>query len=502
MELLQHIVQGMSAALTAANLGWVLLGSLVGLLMSVISGLGPLVAMALLVPMMSGLGPLPSLILLVSIYCGSQYAAMNLRVLVPECGSAVPAVMAMDGYQLARQGHGGLALATASIASCAGACAAILLVGLLAPLLAPVATFLGVAEMFSLVVLSLVGAVVLSPGSVSKAIAMVVLGVLLSRVGAGEISGLLQQVVGVPNLLREIPLVVLLIAVFVFSEVIAQLSQPDEARQTASAAIGSFKPSRGQIEFVRPSVARGAALGALMGLLPGRAAVLASVAAHKMEKHLAGPGGLFGRGDLRGVAGPDAACQAGVQASFLPMLTFGIPLNAVMALLVGVMVLKGVQTGPGVIHAQPSFFWGLVTALGVSQVFLVLVNLPLRALWQRLITLPYRHVFPVITILGCVGIYALRGSAHDVYLASGLAVMGYAFHKLRCPVGPLLLGFILGPMMESHLREALQTYGGWSVLVTRPVSAAFLSVAVCLVVLMMLPAIQRPRASVFKESSE
>lgn len=502
MELLHHIAQGISAALTAANLGWVLLGSLLGLLMGVVSGLGPLVAMALLLPMMAGLGPLPSLILLVCIYCGSQYAAMNLRVLVPECGSAVPAVMATDGYQLARQGHGGLALATASMASWVGACAAILVVSLLAPMLAHMATFFGVAEIFSLMVLSLVGAVVLSPGSVSKAIAMIVLGVLLSRVGAGEVYGLVQQVVGVPNLWREIPFVVLLIAVFVFSEVIAKLGQPDESRQIASAAIGSFKPSWGQIEFVRPSVARGAALGALMGLLPGRAAVLASVAAHKLETHLAGPSGLFGRGDLRGVAGPDAACQAGVQTSFLPMLTFGIPLNAVMALLVGVMVLKGVSPGPGVIRAQPTFFWGLVTALGVSQVFLVLVNLPLRSLWQRLITLPYRYVFPVITIIGCVGIYALRGSADDVYLAAGLAVMGYAFHKLRCPVGTLLLGFILGPMMESHLREALQTYGGWSVLITRPVSAALLSVALTLVVLMLLPAIQSPRASVFKESSE
>ena len=498
MDLFHNMINGLSAALSAANLGWALLGSLLGLLLGVVSGLGPLVAMALLLPMMSLLGPLPCLILLVSVYCGSQYAAMNLRIMVPECGSAVPLVMATDGYQLARQGRGGIALALASLGSGVAAGSALVVVIVLAPLLSHLATYFESPELFSLMVLSLIGAVVLSPGSVSKALGMILLGILLSRVGAAEVSDMVHQTLGVSDLFNEIPLVVFVVAVFVFSEVTVQLGQPSEARQVASAALGALKPSREQIELVKPSVFRGAALGALMGLLPGRGAALASVAAHKVERHLAADEGLFGRGDLRGVAGPDAACQAGVQTSFLPMLTFGIPLNAVMALLVGAMMLKGIQPGPQVISAHPDFFWGLLAALGVSHVILLLANLPLMGVWSRLLTLPYRVVFPTLTLLGCVGIYALRGHVQDTYLAAGLAVAGYLFHKMRCPVGPLLMGFILGPLMESSLREALQTHGGWGVLVTRPLSAGLLLAALGLVVLMIIPAVQRPREAVFK----
>ena len=498
MDLFHNMLNGLSVALSTVNLGWALIGSLLGLLLGVVSGLGPMVAMVLLLPMMSVLGPLPCLILLVSVHCGSQYAAMNLRIMVPECGSVVPSVMATDGYQMARQGRGGIALSLASLGSGVAALSALVVVILLAPLLSHLAVYFEAPELFSLMVLSLVGAVVLSPGSVSKALGMILLGVLLSRVGAAEISDLVHHTLGFSDVFNEIPLVVFAMAVFVFAEVMVQLGQPSESRQVASAALGALKPSREQIELVKPSVFRGAALGALMGLLPGRAAVLASVAAHKIERHLAAHEGLFGRGDLRGVTGPGAACQAGGQTSFLPMLTFGIPLNAVMALLVGAMMIKGIHPGPQVISRHPEFFWGLLGALGISHVILLLANLPLMAVWSRLLTLPYRVVFPTVILLGCVGLYGLRGQVQDVYLAAGLAVAGYLFHKMRCPVGPLLLGFILGPMMESSLREALQTHGGWGILITRPLSAGLLIAASVLVVIMVIPSIQQPREALFK----
>lgn len=497
MDLFHHLGSGWSAAWTQQHLGLALLGCLLGLLMGALPGLGPVVAIALLLPLAGALGPVASLILLASVHCGAQYGAITVRTLMPPEGSSSLARTALDAHQLARQGRAGLALGVAGLASVASACLAVGAMLVFAPLLTELAFHFGPAEYFSLMVLSLVGAVALSPGSLIKALAMIVLGLLLSQVGATQVSRLFEHALGVPDAFGQLHFVVLAIGLFAFGDILTLLDEPAAARQPVMSDPGPLCPSREVWRQVQPTVWRGGALGTLLGLLPGGGAVLAALVSHKLERRLAGQGGQFGRGDLRGVAGPSAALQAGVQASFLPMLTFGIPLNAVMALLLGAMALKGITPGPQVMSAQPGFFWGLLVALGLSHGLILLLNLPLLRVWSGLMSLPYRFVFPLVVLAGCLGVYAVRGQVLDLYLAAGLALAGYLFHKLRCPLAPLLLGFILGPMMESHLRLALQPQGDWRVLVTRPVSVTLLLLATALVVFVLLPSVRRPREAAF-----
>ncbi len=499
MDLFHHLGSGWSAAWTAQHLGLALAGCLLGLVMGALPGLGPVVAIALLLPLAGALGPVSLFILLASVHCGAQYGALTVRTLVPSGQASSLDLAALDAHQLARQGRAGAALGLAGLASVAAAWLAVGAMLLFAPLLTELAFHFGPAEYFSLMVLSLVGAVALSPGSLIKGLAMIVLGLLLSEVGAVQVSRLFERGFGVHAAFGQLPFVVLAIGLFAFGDIVRLLGQPAVARQPVASEMGTLKPSQAEWRQVRPAVARGGALGTLLGLLPGGGAVLAALASLTLERRLAGQGGQFGRGDLRGVAGPTAALQAGVQTSFLPMLTFGIPLNAVMALLVGAMMLKGIPPGPEVMSSHPDFFWGLLIALGLSHGLILLLNLPLLRVWSGLLSLPYRFVFPLVVLAGCLGVYALRGQMLDLYLAAGLALAGYLFQKLRCPLPPLLLGFILGPMLETHLRAALQPEGDWRVLVTRPVSVTLLLAAVALLGFVLLPSVRRPREMAFKE---
>jgi TctA family transporter len=352
-------------------------------------------------------------------------------------------------------------------------------------------------------VLGLIGAVVLASGSLVKAIGMIVLGLLLGQINTDVISGVPRYSFDIAELTDGIGFVTIAMGVFGFGEIIANLGQPAEKREVFTKDVKGLWPTRDDFKLAWPAVLRGTALGSMLGILPGGGALLASFAAYTVEKKTKmKPGEVpFGQGNIRGVAGPESANNAGAQTSFIPMLTLGIPPNAVMALMVGAMTIKGIQPGPQVMTSNPELFWGLIASMWVGNAMLIVLNLPLIGIWIKLLTVPYRFLFPAIMTFCCIGLYTLNNNNFDVYMGAIFAVVGYLFYKLGCEPAPLLLGFILGPMMEENLRRALLlSRGDWSAFVTRPLSGALLLAALLMIVVVLLPAIKNRREEAFKDA--
>jgi putative tricarboxylic transport membrane protein len=409
-------------------------------------------------------------------------------------------VTAIDGYQMARQGRAGAALAAAGLGSFFAGCVGTVIIAAFAPPLTELAFKFGPQEYFSLMVLGLIGAVVLASGSLLKAIAMIILGLTLAQINTDVISGTARYSFDIPELTDGIGFVVIAMGIFGFGEIIANLGQPAEHREVFTNKVKGLWPTKQDFKEAWPAVIRGTSLGSVLGVLPGGGALLASFAAYTLEKKIAGANGRFGKGDIRGVAGPESANNAGAQTSFIPMLTLGIPPNAVMALMVGAMTIKGIQPGPQVMTSNPQLFWGLIASMWIGNLMLVVLNLPLIGIWIKLLTVPYRYLFPAITLFCCIGVYTLNNNNFDVYMTAIFAVIGYLFYKLSCEGAPLLLGFILGPMMEENLRRALLlSRGDWSTFVVRPLSAGLLIAAALLVVIVMLPSIKKRREEAFVE---
>jgi TctA family transporter len=401
---------------------------------------------------------------------------------------------------MARQGRAGAALAAAGLGSFFAGCVGTVIIAAFAPPLTELAFKFGPQEYFSLMVLGLIGAVVLASGSLLKAIAMIILGLTMAQINTDVISGTARYSFDIPELTDGIGFVVIAMGLFGFGEIIANLGQPAEHREVFTKEVKGLWPTREDFKQAWPSVLRGTALGSTLGVLPGGGALLSSFAAYTLEKKIAGDTGRFGKGDIRGVAGPESANNAGAQTSFIPMLTLGIPPNAVMALMVGAMTIKGIQPGPQVMTSNPQLFWGLIASMWIGNLMLVVLNLPLIGIWIKLLTVPYRFLFPAITLFCCIGVYTLNNNNFDVYMTAIFAVIGYLFYKLSCEGAPLLLGFILGPMMEENLRRALLlSRGDWSTFVVRPLSAGLLIAAVLLVVIVMLPSIKKRREEAFVE---
>jgi putative tricarboxylic transport membrane protein len=381
-------------------------------------------------------------------------------------------VTAIDGYQMARQGRAGAALATAALGSFFAGCVGTIVIAAFAPPLTELAFKFGPAEYFSLMVLGLIGAVVLASGSLLKAISMIILGLLLAQINTDVISGTARYSFDIPQLTDGIGFVVIAMGVFGFGEIIANLGQPAEHREVFTKEVKGLWPNKRDFLEAWPSVVRGTALGSMLGVLPGGGALLSAFASYTLEKKVVrNPRIPFGKGAIQGVAGPESANNAGAQTSFIPMLTLGIPPNAVMALMVGAMTIKGIQPGPQVMTSNPQLFWGLIASMWVGNAMLVILNVPLFGIWIKLLTVPYRFLFPAITLFCCIGVYSLNNSNFDVYVMAIFAVIGYVFYKLSVESAPLLLGFILGPMMEENLRRALLlSRGDWGTFVTRPLS--------------------------------
>ncbi|WP_326535813.1 tripartite tricarboxylate transporter permease, partial [Pseudorhodoferax sp.] len=444
----------------------------------------------------------PALIMLAGIYYGAQYGGSTTAILINVPGESSSVVTAIDGYQMARRGRAGAALAAAGLGSFFAGCVGTIIIAAFAPPLTEVAFKFGPAEYFSLMVLGLIGAVVLASGSLVKAIAMIVLGLLLGQINTDVISGVPRFSFDIAELTDGIGFVTIAMGVFGFGEIIANLGQPAEKREVFTKDVKGLWPTKEDFRVAFPAVLRGTTLGSLLGILPGGGALLASFAAYTLEKKTKmRPGEVpFGQGNIRGVAGPESANNAGAQTSFIPMLTLGIPPNAVMALMVGAMTIKGIQPGPQVMTSNPELFWGLIASMWVGNAMLIILNLPLIGIWIKLLSVPYHWLFPAIVLFCAIGVYSTNNNTFDVWMLGWFGIIGYIFHKLECEPAPLLLGLILGPMMEENLRRALLlSRGDWSVFVTRPISAALLVGAVLLLAIVLLPAVRSKREEAFVE---
>ncbi len=502
MDLIQNLMLGFGVAFTGINLAYAFFGAVLGTLIGVLPGLGPVATIAMLLPSIYALDATPALIMLAGIYYGAQYGGSTTAILINVPGESSSVVTAIDGYQMARKGRAGAALAAAGLGSFFAGCVGTVVIAAFAPPLTELAFKFGPAEYFSLMVLGLIGAVVLASGSLIKAIAMILLGLLLGQINTDVISGVPRYSFDIPELTDGIGFVAIAMGVFGFGEIITNLGQPAEHREVFTKHVKGLWPTKDDFKLAWPAVLRGTALGSILGVLPGGGALLSSFAAYTVEKKVPMKKGEveFGKGNIRGVAGPESANNAGAQTSFIPMLTLGIPPNAVMALMVGAMTIKGIQPGPQVMTSNPQLFWGLIASMWVGNLMLVVLNLPLIGIWIKLLTVPYRFLFPAIMVFCAIGLYTLNNSPFDVYMGALFAVVGYAFYKLGCEPAPLLLGFILGPMMEENLRRALLlSRGDWTTFMTRPLSAGLLIAAALMIVIVMLPSIKKKREEAFQE---
>ena len=499
MDLLNHLALGFSTAASAANLFYCLVGVFLGTAIGVLPGLGPVATIAMLLPVTFGLPPEAALIMLAGIFYGAQYGGSTTAILVNLPGESSSVVTALDGYQMARQGRAGTALATAAIASFFAGTVCTFLIALAAPPLSEVALKFGAADYFSLMVLGLVASIVLASGSLLHALGMIILGLLLGLIGTDVNSGTTRFDFDVPELSDGINFVVVAMGVFGLGEIISNL-QTEKTRSVALARITGLMPTVEDLKRIVAPILRGTALGSALGILPGGGAMLSSFAAYSLEKKASKNSAQFGKGAIEGVAAPEAANNAGAQASFIPMLTLGIPSNPVMALMIGALIMHGIQPGPQVMAEQPALFWGLVVSMWIGNLFLLVLNLPLIGLWVKMISVPYHLLYPAILVFCGIGVFSLSNTSFDVYLMAGFGVLGYIFRKLDCEPAPMMLGFILGPMMEEYLRRAmLISKGSATVLVTRPISATLLAISAVALVIVLLPALRKKREEAFKD---
>ena len=502
MELFDNLALGFGVAFTFQNLVYAFIGCLLGTLIGVLPGIGPLATISMLLPATYGLPPVAALIMLAGIYYGAQYGGSTTAILVNLPGEASSVVTVIDGYQMARKGRAGPALAAAGLGSFFAGCVGALILAAFAPPLTEVALQFGPAEYFSLMIVGLIGAVVLASGSLIKALAMIVLGLLLGLVGTDVNSGVARYSFDIPELTDGISFLAIAMGVFGYGEIISNLSRPEEHREVFTGKVEGIMPTKEDFRNMIPAVLRGTALGSALGILPGGGALLSAFTAYTLEKKTKlRPGEVpFGQGNIRGVAAPEAANNAGSQTSFIPLLTLGIPPNAVMALMVGAMTIHNIQPGPQVMTSNPELFWGLIASMWIGNLMLVILNLPLIGIWIKLLTVPYRWLFPAIVLFCAIGVYSTNNNSFDIWMVAIFGFIGYLFIKLGCEPAPLLLGLILGPMMEEYLRRAmLISRGDWSVFVTRPLSASLLAVAAVLLVVVLLPSIKKKREEAFVE---
>ena len=499
MDLLNNLALGFSTALTFQNLIYCFLGCLLGTLIGILPGLGPIATIAMLLPATYALPPIAALIMLAGIYYGAQYGGSTTAILLNIPGETSSVVTAIDGYQMARRGRAGVALFTAGMGSFFAGCVATFILAAFAAPLSQLAFKFGPAEYFSLMVLGLIGAVVLASGSLIKAIGMIILGLLMGLVGTDVNSGVSRYAFDVPELSDGIGFVSIAMGVFGFAEIMMNLEQK-EKRESFLNKVTTLIPTWDDVKRMVPSILRGTTIGSVLGILPGGGAALAAFGAYSVEKKTSKHSAEFGQGAIEGVAGPESANNAAAQTSFIPLLTLGIPPNAVMALMVGAMTIHNIQPGPQVMTSNPALFWGLIASMWIGNLMLILLNLPLIGMWVQILKIPYRFLYPAILVFCCIGVYTVNNTVFDVYITATFGIIGYLFFKLGCEPAPLLLGFVLGPMMEENFRRALLlSRGDFSTFITRPLSLGLLVAAALMVVIVALPAIKQGREKVFVE---
>jgi putative tricarboxylic transport membrane protein len=496
VDLFNNLIFGFGVAFSLQNLLYCFIGVLVGTLIGVLPGIGPLATIAMLLPITHAVPPVAALIMLAGIYYGAQYGGSTTAILVNLPGETSSVVTCIDGYQMARQGRAGPALAIAAIGSFFAGTVGTLLIALFGPPLAEFALKFGSPEYFSLMLMGLVAAAALAQGDMAKSLAMVAFGLLLGIVGNDVNSGFPRFAFGVTELLDGIGFIVLAVGVFAVGEIISNLGATTGPRQFAS-EVSSLLPTRQDMKQSWAPILRGTGVGAFFGVLPGTGPAIASFASYMLEKKIAKDPSRFGQGAIEGVAGPEAANNADAQCKFIPMLTLGLPASGVMALMLGALTMQGIQPGPDVMTQRPDLFWGLIASMWIGNLMLVVLNLPLIGLWVRLLTVPYRLLFPAIMVFSAIGIYSVNGSPFELYLTALFGVVGFILMKLGFPLAPMLLGFVLGPMMEENLRRSmLMGRGDPSLFLTRPISLGFLIATALILVVMALPAINKRRGEI------
>ena len=501
-DIISNLALGFSTAVSPINLFYCFIGVLVGTLIGVLPGIGPVAAVAMLLPLTFNLDAVGAIIMLSGIYYGTQYGGSTTAILVNLPGESASVVTCMDGYAMARQGRAGPALAIAAIGSFFAGTVGTILVALLGPPLAEIALKFGAPEYFSLMVMALIAAAVLAHGSMLKTICMIVLGLLVGIVGTDVNSGMSRFTFGASGLADGLSFVVVAMGLFGFAEILCNLQDKADtaSRDILNQKITGLMPTAADMKASFGAICRGTAIGAFFGTLPGGGPTISAFSAYAVEKKLAKDPSRFGKGAIEGVAAPESANNAAVQCAFITTLTLGIPHGATMALLLGALTIQGIAPGPQVMTQRPDLFWGLIASMWVGNAMLVILNLPLIGIWIKLLTVPYRFLFPAILSFCCIGLYTLNNNNFDVFMAAGFGLVGYIFYKLSCEPAPLLLGFILGPMMEENLRRAmLLSRGDPTVFFTRPLSLTLLLMAAALVVLVALPAIKSRREEAFQE---
>jgi TctA family transporter len=499
MDLFTNLAIGFGTALKLSNLAYAFVGCLLGTLIGVLPGLGPLTTIAMLLPITYALSPDAALIMLAGIYYGAQYGGSTTAIVVNLPGESSSVVTTIDGYQMARNGRAGVALSTAAIGSFFAGCVATLAIAALAQPLASVALQFGPKEYFSLMILGLLLATVLSNGPFIEGVGMILFGTLLSLTGTDVNTGTQRFAFDIPQLFDGLDFVPLAMGIFGFAEIVKNL-EPHGERTVMAQKITNMFPTRADFRRMIPAILRGTTLGTCLGVLPGGGATLSSFAAYTVEKKLSKFPEEFGKGAIEGVAGPEAANNAGAQTSFIPLLTLGLPSNVVMALMVGAMTIHNIQPGPQVMTKNPELFWGLIVSMWVGNLMLVILNLPLVGLWVKLLTIPYRYLYPAIMVFCCIGVYSLKNDTFEVYEAALFCIFGYLLIKLQLPPAPMLLGLVLGPQIEENFRRAmLLSRGDATVFFTSPLSGTLLAIAAIAVILIMLPQIRSTRQEALKE---
>jgi len=496
MELFSNLILGFSVALSLQNLWFAFIGVFVGTLIGVLPGIGPLATIAMLLPLTFNVPPVSALIMLAGIYYGAQYGGSTTAILVNLPGETSAVVTCIDGYQMARQGRAGPALAVAAIGSFIAGTISTLIIALFAPPLAEMALKFGAPEYFSLMLMGLVTAAVLAHGDMVKSLAMVVVGLLLGIVGTDVNSGMSRFAFGVAELTDGIGFVVLAVGVFAVSEIVSNLGEREE-RKVFTSKVKNLWLTREEFKQSFGPILRGTGVGAFFGVLPGTGPAIASFSSYMIEKKVSKTPERFGKGAIEGVAGPESANNADAQCKFIPTLTLGIPASAVMALMLGALTIQGIAPGPQVMTQKPELFWGLIASMWIGNLMLVILNLPLIGLWVSLLKVPYRVLFPAIMVFSAIGIYSVNNSTTELYLAALFGVLGFLWLKLECAAAPMLLGFVLGPMMEENLRRALLiSRGDPMVFLNRPISLAFIIATVLILILMAAPALRKRREQI------
>lgn len=500
MDIFNGLLLGFSTATTFANFAYCFFGVLLGTAVGVLPGLGPIATISMLLPFTFGLPVDTALIMLAGIFYGSQYGGSTTAILLNLPGEASSVVTALDGHEMAKQGKAGRALAAAAIGSFFAGTVGTLFIAVSAPALASLALTFGPAEYFSLILLGLVTSMVLTNGSLLKAFGMALLGLLLGMIGTDVNSGAARYTFGLPDLLDGLEFVVVATGMFGIGDVLANLEN-ERTRTVVVAKVETLFPTREDWRRMVKPILRGTGVGVVLGVLPGAGVLLASFSAYALEKKMSRRPEEFGRGAIEGVAAPESANNAAAQTSFIPMLTLGLPGTATMALMIGALIVQGIQPGPEVLSQQPALFWGLVVSMWIGNLLLLLLNLPLVGIWAKLISVPYHFLYPLICVFCAIGAFSIGNSVFEIYLMALFGVLGYFFRKLNAEPTPLLLALILGPMAEEYLRRALLlSHGDASVFVTSPVSLVTLIVAVLLVFSIVSPRFRKVREEALLEA--